>query len=158
MGSAMKKSWLLFTALCLLPAAAHAEIYKWKDKDGVVRYSDVPPASNVPHQTLKGKSAVPAAAPDTATDVQPVTANPEEAATKRQQEAEQQKIQQQAKDAEAQARQQNCANAKTNMQKYKVGGRIMKLNDKGEREYLSDADIAQGLEQAQSEIQQFCNE
>ncbi|HLD10422.1 MAG TPA: DUF4124 domain-containing protein, partial [Methylophilaceae bacterium] len=28
-----------------LPIAGNAEVYKWKDKDGVTRYSDTPPPS-----------------------------------------------------------------------------------------------------------------
>jgi hypothetical protein len=155
----MKKSWLLLAILVALPVAAHAEIYKWKDKDGVVRYSDVPPASNVPHETLSGKSAIPTPAPQPApAAAAPSAANPDEAAAKRQQSAEQDKAQQQASENDQQAKKQNCMNAQSNMQKYKVGGRIMKVNEKGEREYLSDADIKQGLEQAQKEIEQFCPE
>ena len=38
---------LLLLCMVLLPAIANAEIYKWKDKDGVTRYSDVPPPSNI---------------------------------------------------------------------------------------------------------------
>lgn len=155
----MKKSWLLLTVLVALPVATHAEIYKWKDKDGVVRYSDVPPASNIPHETLNGKHALPTAAPAVTPEAPaPAAANPDEAATKRQQSAEQEKAQQQAKNNEQEIKKQNCMNAQTNMQKYKVGGRIMKVNEKGEREYLSDAEIKQGLEQAQKEIEQFCAE
>lgn len=152
----MKKSWLLLTVLVALPIATHAEIYKWKDKDGAVRYSDVPPASNIPHETLSGKNAVPAAAAPAVSS--PATPNADEAAIKRQQGAEQEKAQQQARDSEQAVKKQNCMNAQTNMQKYKVGGRIMKVNEKGEREYLSDAEIKQGLEQAQKEIEQFCAE
>jgi hypothetical protein len=31
-------------------------------------------------------------------------------------------------------------------------------DDKGERQYLSDADIAKSLEQAQKDIDQYCSE
>jgi hypothetical protein len=155
-GSAMKKSWLLMALLAALPLATHAEIYKWKDKDGIVRYSDVPPASNIPHETLNSKKVTP---PPT-TEVAPAPAapaNPDAEAAKRQQQAEQDKVQQQAKDAEQQARQQKCATARTELQKFKVGGRIVRMNEQGEREFLSDADITQGLEQAQKDVAEFCD-
>jgi hypothetical protein len=50
----MKLRILLLCAV-LLPTLAVAEVYKWKDKNGVVRYSDVPPPSNVKQETMYGK-------------------------------------------------------------------------------------------------------
>ncbi|OIR00015.1 hypothetical protein GALL_178360 [mine drainage metagenome] len=38
-----------------LPSLANAEIYKWKDSDGKMRYSDVPPPSNIKQEPLYGK-------------------------------------------------------------------------------------------------------
>ena len=46
---------ILLLCVVLLPALASAEIYKWKDKNGVIRYSDVPPPSNVKQEALYGK-------------------------------------------------------------------------------------------------------
>ncbi len=54
MSKAMKLRILLLCAV-LLPTLATAEIYKWKDKNGTVRYSDVPPPSNVKQETMYGK-------------------------------------------------------------------------------------------------------
>ena len=54
MKMAMKLRILLLCAI-LLPTMASAEIYKWKDAGGVVRYSDVPPPSNVKQETMYGK-------------------------------------------------------------------------------------------------------
>lgn len=52
----MKLRILLLCAI-FLPTLATAEIYKWKDKNGVVRYSDVPPPSNVKQETMYGKKS-----------------------------------------------------------------------------------------------------
>ncbi len=46
---------ILLLCAVLLPTLATAEIYKWKDKNGAVRYSDVPPPSNVKQETMYGK-------------------------------------------------------------------------------------------------------
>lgn len=46
---------ILLLCIVLLPVLAHSEIYKWKDKDGKVRYSDVPPPSNTKTESLYGK-------------------------------------------------------------------------------------------------------
>lgn len=48
---------ILLLCVIMLPTLATAEIYKWKDKDGKMRYSDVPPPSNVKQEALQGKKA-----------------------------------------------------------------------------------------------------
>ena len=48
--------------------------------------------------------------------------------------------------------------AKANLQNYKVGGLLSRANEKGEREYLSDAEIAKGKEDAQKEVDEFCDQ
>ncbi|HYG13540.1 MAG TPA: DUF4124 domain-containing protein [Methylophilaceae bacterium] len=157
----MKRFLLLLTMLAL-PVAAHADVYKWRDSNGAVRYSDIPPASNVPYETLHGgrktpntpsADVVPAPQP-----TNPPVPQPDDAALRRQQQAEQEKIEQQNKDSQEQTRQQNCSTARANLQKYKVGGRIMTMDAEGQRRYLSDAEIGQGLEQAQKEVADFCDE
>ncbi len=42
-------------ALTAVSGLSQAEIYKWKDKDGKVRYSDTPPPSNVKQESITGK-------------------------------------------------------------------------------------------------------
>ena len=62
----------LLAAICLgatlggsmLSMAAQAEIYKWKDANGVIRYSDIPPPANVQTESLKsGRAPAPVAKP-----------------------------------------------------------------------------------------------
>ena len=158
----MKRLLLLLTTLALAPVAAHADVYKWRDSNGAVRYSDIPPASNVPYETLHGGRKTPST-PSANVTPAPQPVNPsappaDDAALRRQQEAEQDKVQQQNKEAQDQSRQQNCSTARANLQKYKVGGRIMTMDAEGQRRYLSDAEIGQGLEQAQKEVADFCDE
>lgn len=50
----MKLRILLLCAI-MLPTLATAEIYKWKDKNGTVRYSDIPPPSNIKQEAFYGK-------------------------------------------------------------------------------------------------------
>jgi hypothetical protein len=49
------KLYMLLLSFLILPVQANAEIYKWKDKDGHVRYSDVPPPSNIKQEPMAGK-------------------------------------------------------------------------------------------------------
>ena len=46
---------ILFFCILIFPAIGSAEIYKWKDSNGVVRYSDVPPPSNIKQESMYGK-------------------------------------------------------------------------------------------------------
>ena len=173
-----KLLWMMLSVLVALPIAANAEVYKWKDKDGVTRYSDTPPPSNIQKLPVNGKkpaSATPAAIVPTegeeggaqATVVAPPPVSAADAkkkpaaslegdAIKRQQQAEEEKKKAELKEAELKIKQQNCSNAKINFNTYKQGGRIRKMNESGEREYLSDADIASGLEQAQKDVSESC--
>jgi hypothetical protein len=162
--------WIALSALMILPLAVNAEVYKWKDKDGVTRYSDTPPPSNVQQLSITGKKPVAAkplasdAAPSEAipapkaagTDAKKKPASSEGGAIKRQEKAEDDKKKAEQAEADLKQKQQNCTSAKANYNSYKLGGRMSKTNEKGEREYLGDADIAQGLEQAQKDVEQYC--
>jgi hypothetical protein len=168
-----KYRFLLLSALLLSVTSVSvlAEIYKWKDKDGVMRYTDTPPPSGTKsYQTLGKKASKP---PQTSTPeseaAQSVTndmskvpprsdeASPEALAEKRRQLAETEKRNKAEKEAEQKRRALNCNAAKANLQAYGQGGRIYKTNPQGEREYLGDEDLKAGLEQAQREINENCN-
>lgn len=174
----MMKIRILLLCLIMLPTLANAEIYKWKDKDGKVRYSDVPPPSNVPQESLYGKK-IPkptgqpplmpvegdatvaankekaAAQEKAASEKAPVSK--EEAAAKRAKDAEQSKKEDEAKQAELKLKQENCKSAQANLKTYTDGGRLIKTNEKGEREYLNDADIGKGKVEAQKDVETYCN-
>lgn len=159
-------------ALTAISGLSQAEIYKWKDKDGRVRYSDTPPPSNVKQEAITGKKAPlaptgkaplapvdnPAAVPVTAApkDIEPPK-NPDDlAAEQRQRNAEAEKNNKLEKEAEAKRKAENCAAAKSNMQTYTQGGRVYKMNEKGEREYMDETDFKAGREKAQQEINENC--
>lgn len=157
--------------LLVLPLSLHAEIYKWKDSNGVVRYSDQPPVANVPYESMGSKkpTAPPQTQPaDKVEQTKPAGDKPagdkadkqksstDTDAAKRQKSAEDSKKKEQDKEAELKLKQQNCANAKANVQVFKQGGLITKTIENGERVYMSDADIASGLAQAQQDVEKYC--
>ena len=61
------------------------------------------------------------------------------------------------KKAELEIKQENCKLAKSKLATFVNGGRMSKINDKGEREFLSDADIAKGRVDAKNEVDKYCN-
>ena len=164
---------LLLLCLMAVPLMVSAEIYKWKDKDGVTRYSDVPPPSNVKQEPIYGKKL---AKPTGQAPLAPVAgdinatsknktpeknkesgASQDEAARKRAQDAEVEKAADKQKQAELKVKQENCAVAKKNLATYSIGGRVSRVNDAGEREYLSDEELAHGKADSQRDVEAYCN-
>jgi hypothetical protein len=183
----MMRLFVLLCSVLILPVLAHAEVYKWKDKTGVVRYSDVPPPSNIKHESLNGKKTIKPSGLQPLAEVEgDVTAaiNRDNAATakqraladktspninagksdsktdaaiKRAKEAEQHKAIDEAKQAELKLQQTNCKAAKINLATYTNGGRIVKTNENGERDYLSDDDISSAKANAQKDVEKYCD-
>ena len=151
-----KSLWILISLLAVLPMSSQAEIYKWKDSTGKMRYSDTPPPSNVPHQSLKTDKAQPAppVAPAAETKDKNPAANND--APKPKEGVEVTNKNEELKEAELKIRKHNCELAKTNLQTLKRGGRIYTKNEKGEEKNMTDADVAQGIEQAQKDIAEYC--
>jgi type IV secretory pathway VirB10-like protein len=153
-------SWILCIFLLALPLLSHAEIYKWKDKDGKVRYSDTPPPSNIKQEAHRGKKSVqgmnkePLAA--VAAPAKEAVSKEDEAAKQRQRNAEAEKRNKQEKEAEAKRKAENCSAAKANLETYTQGGRVYKMNEKGEREYMDDNDFKAGKEKSQQEVNENC--
>ncbi|HYD33571.1 MAG TPA: DUF4124 domain-containing protein [Methylophilaceae bacterium] len=158
--------WGLSLALMLTSTASQADIYKWKDKNGVVRYSDIPPPANIPHESI-GKKSKPVASDAGAAPTEGVIAptpgiqqTPEEVtpdAEAQRIEEENARKQAQAAESEQKQKQENCATARANLANFQQGGRVYKMNENGEREYLGEAELAQGLASAQEEVDKFCN-
>ena len=96
---------LVFCASSLLATSGFAQLYKWVDKDGNVRYSDRPPADAKASQLKPPPAApsAPAAASGAAgkKDDKPLT--PEQAFQKRQKEQEDQAQKSQKERTEADA-------------------------------------------------------
>jgi Domain of unknown function (DUF4124) len=173
-------SLALCALLLALPLLGNAEIYKWKDKNGVVRYTDTPPPSNVKLESIDGKRAIkqsnqaplapvantsPAAGKDEMKGkdssgkpaTEKVESAEESAAKLRQKNAEAEKNNKKEKDAQAKLNEENCKASKANLASYQQGGRVYKMNEKGEREYLDDAGLKAGATKAQKDVSQYCN-
>jgi hypothetical protein len=155
---------IMLLVAAALPLVVQAEVYKWKDKDGTVRYSDTPPTSNIKTETVVKKKAVAAPATNAAASTKPavqrpsvaVPETPDAAAERRREQAEIDKRNKQEKEAEAQRKAENCIAAKSNMEAYTQGGRIYNINEKGERVYMDEQAFEQGRQKAQKEINENC--
>ena len=173
----MKVQQILYSillAVLVLPIVADAQIYKWKDKNGVMRYSDMPPPPNVEVKTIvksakdpyakakavgatdsvKNSEAGAVAPPDKKNQIVDPSVDPKLEQVKKA-ELERQKKLEQEKQAKIDA--ENCSAARANYQTYLQGGRVYKINEKGERVFMGDEDFEAGKAKAQAEINQYCN-
>jgi len=157
----MKKTWIFLVALAFA-GAAHAQLYKWVDKDGKTRYGDTPPPGV--KATLMGEPASgsgPAAAPAGAAGKDakkgPLTpAEQEQEYRKRQEEAKKNSDKADQERKEKAAKQEDCARAKEAVVTLQSGQRISRINAAGERYFVSDDEKAQELAKAQQAQQTSC--
>ena len=157
----MKNPWIFLVALAFA-GAAHAQLYKWIDKDGKARYGDTPPPGV--KATLMGEPASgpgPAAAPAGAAGKDakkgPLTpAEQEQAYRKRQEEAKKNSDKADQERKEKAAKQEDCARAKEAVLTLESGQRISRANAAGERYFLDDSQRAEELAKARQAQQQSC--
>lgn len=171
----MVKILTIFLILAATGLPAQADIYKYKDSDGKWRYTDVPPRSDVIYDVISRKKADTNknAKIMTKAEVLQATSAPKsnKSAVGEQKNGEAAKDKETAKaDAEkikaaqlavaqesAAIKEENCRMAKMSLATYQQGGRIKRVNEKGEPVMLSDADIANGRVSAQKEVDQYCS-
>lgn len=165
--------------LLALPIMANAEVYKWRDKSGVVRYSDTPPPPDVKQEQVgykKLKSTTGAAAPlSTIAPAEKVKSatqagskeeakkdgagkgGDDQAAKKGQEAADAENKAKEEKEKNDKIKEENCKVAKSNLAGFKQGGRLFKVDEKGERHYMDDKELKDGAEKAQHDIDENCN-
>lgn len=150
----------LAATLVCAPAAAQ---WKWRDKTGIVQYSDLPPPAGVseadilqrPAPTTVSRTApaasaasapllVPKAA-EAASAPKPTKAEEEAAARKQ---IEDQRI--------AQTRLDNCSRASAQMKALQDGQRMSRINAQGQREFLDDKGRAEEVQRTQGVIAADC--
>lgn len=166
-------NWLLLALIsgaCLFAGSASAQTYKWKDADGKIHYSDQPPPANAkepvtvkPRKQAGGATtAAPAnAAPPTAEKAAPAAkaktyVEQEAEFRKRQVEAAERDAADKQKAVEAAQKKQNCDQARAQVSNLQAGGRVTRTNAQGEREYMTDAQIAQEVERAKKAANDWC--
>lgn len=141
---------LLLSAL--LPAAAFAEVYSWKDASGKAHYGDRPPVGK---QAETRKLAPPPPVADDAKAAQRAVAEKRLAERERQ---VKEKANPTAEDpAQAMLREENCRNAKANLAGIESGQIRYRLTATGEREALDGAVREAELASARKHVAKWCS-
>jgi hypothetical protein len=164
----------LIAALALACGVAHAQAYRWVDKDGKVRYSDVPPPG-VKATPLKPPPAPPATPPSAASkdpaskdskdgkdskDAKKGPATPaeqEQAYKERQAKAREAREKEEKERAAAEVRKQNCASAQESLRTLEAGRRISSTNAKGETVFLDESQVQDRMNNARKAVADNCS-
>src|SRR5258708_9757439 len=153
----------LFAVAFLAAAGAQAQVHKCVDAAGKIIYTqDLCPANAKSGTMSRNVLSAPVAAPapaaspddkaakgdaakgDAAKKSGPkTTAEQEQEFRKRQQDQAKAAKQSEQKSAEAQAKEQNCRNARERLAQYEIGGRPPRIHPHGRRYYMGDAQIEQ---------------
>lgn len=168
----MKVSRWMGLALCAIVAtAAHAQGYKWIDKNGHMQYGDTPPPGakatplGPPPPPPSGSSGA-AAAPSAAAANDGTPAARKGPMTPAEQELEFRRRIKEAQEAAAKAekehqqseqKRQNCENARQVLRTLESGQRVARVDEKGERYYISDQQRAADAARARQAVSQYCN-
>lgn len=175
----MRPSHLLLAFLVVLAAApsAHAQ-YKWRDANGRMVYSDLPPPASVaPRDVLQsparstpanaltgsGEPAKPVAAVGSSEPVKeaskpgaPGAADKELEFRKRRQERMESEARQQQAEQAARAQQAQCAEARNGLRSLERGMPVSMVNERGEPQLLDDAQRQHRMESLRRSLQDSC--
>jgi hypothetical protein len=145
------KRFALIVAALLAAAAVHAQVFEWKDETGKTHYSDMPPPGNV-RELRKIESAPPV----TGSPTQKTAADREMEFRKNLKDSQEKTEKASKQQAAAAERNENCDNARRQLQLLESGERIALRDDKGERYYMDDAQRAQEIVKARQAVQSSC--
>ena len=155
----------LALACCLVAAVGAAQAqWIWRDANGRVTASDLPPPRDVPDERIIQRPAARRAAPPPAEASAPASAparvDAELEKRRRAAEAEQQAQQQAKQRADerklAAARADNCRRARGQLIALESGRRLARINERGEREVLDDRGRAEEIRRAQEVVSAEC--
>jgi len=148
--------WLVALALVLAPVLVFAQVhfYKWTDAAGNTQYSDQPPPKGISYVRIE-KELTPEISTSPGASGKSAAETDFEFKRHQQAEAEQQK-KEEAREQEADARQAQCQRAQGRLKMFQEGGRLIKLNAEGEREYLGDEEIRDEVAKAQQAVDEVC--
>jgi hypothetical protein len=164
----VSKLFVLGLGLALCATAANAQQYKWKDSRGRTVYGDLPPAG-VKATPMSSASPPPAAAAPAksggaetgakagAKDGKPLTPAEQEMEFRRRVKEAQEAAAKKAKEDQAERdKKQNCELAREQERTLASGQRVSRVDEKGERYYVNDAQRGEELSQARRSISEWC--
>jgi len=157
--SHMKLALIASLLGCLISQSLPAQqVYKWVDEKGKIHFSDKPMSQNAETITIKQQPRIGGGgAPETAghTSGPGSTEKLLNAYSQRRQLKQQQEAQEKARQQKLAAQQKQCDQLRNHLVRSE-GRRLYDVNDKGEKVYLSDAEIEASRNKLQSDLNKHC--
>lgn len=147
----MRPSALWILAL-IAGSALAADIYSWRDQEGRIHYSDVPPPAPVQARSLGIAGPAPAAAATPRRSV----AEQELQFRKRREQAAEAAAKLAKEQAQADERRIQCEQARSYLATLESGRRIVRYNAAGEQEILDDARRGADIERSRATVAAAC--
>ncbi len=164
--SVLLLSVVLTAGSALAQTAPLPPAWKWRDANGQINVSDLPPPTSVPAKDIlerppvQRKSVEAAAAAASAASTSMATAiprtDPELEARRKRTVDEQAALQQQQQERDAATRADNCSRASAHLALLTDGQRIARTNAQGEREVLDDKARAEELQRTRAVVTSNC--
>jgi len=150
----------ILPSLALVPVAgAEGTIYKWRDKEGNVHYTECPPPPGCKVETVVAEPVPSEQQVRQAQErLDKLLAEQEQSAAGREQERLQRERQQVAAMQVAIARKRACIAAQQNLYALLMNRPVYSINEKGEREFLDDAAHKAEIEHQRQLIQDNCHD
>ena len=143
---------VLMSSLALLAPAASAEIYKWVDDNNQTQYSQMPPPTGVAAVRIESHASTPDTTQDTGSNLQDRL----EASEEHRKKAEQEAARAEKKAEIERIIEQNCAAARNNLEQLNRGGQIRYRDSNGHVMRMSEEDRVLRIEEARTQIKEFC--
>lgn len=155
----MNPRLILSLGLLLCAAPSSAGLYKWVDDKGVTHYSENPPPGRKAQQIQTTPSTSPSTAPNPAEPAS-TWSDKERAFRQRSIEREQAEETRNQKEAaekyQAAMRKERCVAAQRALRALNEQQPVYRINEKGEREFIEDADRPRAIERAKQGIETYC--
>jgi hypothetical protein len=160
----------LLVLLCLAAAGAAQAQWKWRDAKGNMQYSDMPPPAGTPEKDILQRPnaarriivvAPPGTPASAASAAQPAASAPskaeQEAAARQKQNEDNEAAKKKEEERRISAqRRDNCVRAQANLRELQSGTRLTRTNEKGERVFMDEAQIASEVNRARDVITSEC--
>jgi hypothetical protein len=140
----------------LFSFSSHAALIKWTDAAGVVHYSDTLPPDVKKTETIRSKLGKGQAGAPAAYSSKSVSEREAEIKKSKLEKSESSEKQAQ-KDAESEAKRNNCVAAQQNLRAMEEGSRIFTYDANGEKVFIDDATREQRMNDARKTISLNCN-
>ena len=150
----MRYVTLLF--FLLVPPVNHAGVYKWIDDNGKVHYSDMP-VTTQPSVEMNVNDSAPAPSSHGGIDQMSREEKRERLLQSMQEDRIEKQEQREKQRALKQQNKVKCNRYRDQMRHYERASGLYRLDENGERVYISDNDRAKATKNLQRKIRKYCN-